>query len=209
MRHSRRVPIRLLVLMMGVLGLLAAAAPHANATPDPATPIAKANPGISSEVIKSLPAWLQQRSDIRIDPSLRADVPLVFSDGTVVPGQSASKARAASSCQKTMVAPAGWDWQTITGSCGYIGLTDKETITYNVWRDTYSSGDACFQALGNKQVSTTKPPLKLNLVWVSTWYGAGCSTGNKTVLWGKVAGMPQMKVKSTLPGVGWAGGFAT
>jgi hypothetical protein len=212
--RSHTMKLRRITLGIAGVALVIALMPQggipALAAPVDELPIARANPDISADVIASLPDWLQQRSDIHLDASLTPDTPLVIAGGDVAPGQSAAKAAAAAACQRDMVALPGTGWTpALSSPCGYIGLTDTSKIVYTVFGNPRCNclGKGQFQALGYKQVNVAKPPLLPKLEWRETWYGAGTTEGGKTILWGKVAGVPAMKVAATGT-VTWSGGYS-
>lgn len=166
----------------------------------------KANPHAPKALIDRLPAEVRNDASYVIDPAIQADTPLIYTDGSEVPGQTASQVAAASSCWRSLVVPG---WQTdygsaVEGVCAFIGSSKSSKRTYNFWRNPDSKGTACFKVRGfwDPVVTPAYDPRP-------TWYTAGCNSGSSyaTVNWGKVIGMPAVKGKIATVLVGWAGEF--
>lgn len=207
--NPRQVTLTIAGVML-TLALVPEGVTAASAAPVDELPIAQANPGISADVIASLPGWLQLRSDIHLDPSLTPDTPLILAGGDVAPGQSAAKAAAATACVRNMAALPGAGWTgALDSPCGFIGLTDTSKIVYTVFSNPNCNclGKGQFKALGYKKVNIAKPPLLPKYEWQKNWYGAGTTEGGKSILWGKVAGVPSMKV-AAVGTVTWSGGYS-
>lgn len=185
------------------------AAPPAHADPgDALSPLAKANPSISKEVIARFPKHLQENGKIYIDPSIKVDTPLLYLDGTPVEGQSAKMTAVALSCNKSlMIYGAQLDYSPVVYSpCGFIGTTPKAKKTYNFYRNPVYDGTACFKVIGFQDLIPT-PAYDPVLIWIS----AGCNGGGNTsvtVAWGSVASTPGTKGKIGTPGIPWAGEFS-
>ena len=114
------------------------------------TPIARANPQISEELLNTLPASILNDSDIQIDPSIEPGTPFVIAgkDGelTVAPGQSSEQEKAAArsidedgnlnaaaACRTSVVVPVGVTNLVVKSSCAaVIGANDSAKVTYTV-----------------------------------------------------------------------------
>lgn len=185
-----------------------------NASPSDAVgklPIARANPKVPLSVVRSLPRVIQMRSDLHIDPSIKADTPLIYTDGSVVPGQRGLKAQAAKACGRRMVAPVGFPWtRALKSNCGMIGMNDRSYVSYVKWTDSNSRGTAQFRALGFKKIRVCEAFVyrnpKCRVTYKVKWYGAGSGNGVARIYWGNNASTPAMKVRA-VGTIGWAGGF--
>lgn len=158
-------------------------------------PAARANPGIPLETIESLPSLVQADPDIRIDPSIKPGMPLVYSEtGQPVPGQSPEQMSAAAACRQAVVAPAGGLWFKYDSPCGIIGTSSSSTLTYVKETNPDSIGTGCWQGRG------------YNTSGAEVWNGMGCGDGAYTVHWGNVMSVPSVKV-SAVGVVGFSGSF--
>lgn len=155
------------------------------ATAAPVWKIEKANPGISKEMLDSLPDVVKN-SSVTIDPSYKAGTPIVYLDGSPVPGQkSTAKVATASSCPAygTVVAPGTGAWSG-AGGCGVFGNPNCiQGYAWDASPQVYTKG--CVQGRGFNSSKT------------KTWYAIGCGlTGGGTVPWGNVLAMPAVRAQS-------------
>jgi hypothetical protein len=207
------IPASLIV----VVSLLGATYAHADTISGPPTapsdmveirdsPLAKANPHISIDVIANLPAWLLQKGDMYIDPSITATTPLITTEGDVVPGQSSTKSRAAAACGSRMSALPGGSWSSqFDSNCGMIGINNDATVTYSPYKALGVVTSACMQWRGYRPIM--KVPTTIISGWKETWTGDGCSLKSTRVKWGNVMSVPSGKVASMGAIQGWSGGY--
>lgn len=147
-------------------------------------PILEANPGLSQEVIDSLPEVVLQ-SDVLVDDSYEPGMPIIYPDGTPVEGQSAATTFAAAFCGGTVYGPPGTWGATSQGSCGVFGHPGyKRGYTWaaaNV--SIFTTG--CVQGRG------------YNASQNAQWYSLSCgSIGSGTVPWGNVLAKPATRALS-------------
>lgn len=215
-----------LALLCLTPGPAASAAPG---TPDrSSTPIARANPQISEELLNSLPASILDSSTIWIDPSIPPGTAFLMAgkDGTlrVAEGQSAEQSRvakeslgeegafAAAACRTSVAVPVGVSNLVVKSSCAaVIGANDSATVTYTVTKGD-TSGTVSWQPEGNKKVKickARKPPLLpvCHYEWQPYWGVGQPGAGHATVTWGQVAAFPRVKF-SNGGIVGWNGYFS-
>ena len=160
----------------------------AQASPSEETPVERANPGLSEEILESLPEVVKN-SDVRIDSSYEAGMPIVYPDGTPVPGQPERKAAAALSCGGTVYGSLATWGPVSTGSCGVFGHPGYER--YYHWVKTGSLANGCVQGKGFNSSAT------------QTWYSLSCGIQNlgQAVPWGNVLASPATRAASTNPPV--------
>ncbi len=105
------------------------------------TPIQKANPGIDANVIASLPQVVKD-SSVKIDKSYSPGMPIIYPDGTPVPGQSDRAVAAAASCGGFVVAPPTGAWGlTSVSPCAVFGSPGyKLTYTWSHAIGVYTTG---------------------------------------------------------------------
>lgn len=197
--------IRMASFTLGAAALIATTAVPASADPpaDPEdrrnTAIAKANPGMSDEVLNSLPSGLLHRN-IKVDRSYTPQTPVIYPDGTPVEGQSPVRTRDAQACgEGTVFGPGpGTDWGPISeGTCGVAGSEGfRATYTWDRVPEGYTTG--CVDVRGFDDAGA------------QTWYGAGCGTSgaNPDVPWGNVLGLAATRAKTTAPPAGFAANWS-
>lgn len=218
-----RFVISAVVLMACSVATLSAAKPamaQGNSDPSEArqnTPLAKANPQISKELLNSFPSSILNRSSLYIDPSIKPGSYFVFTNGKIVPGQSSDQVRAAkvsgTECFKSVVLPIGArSWRTLTNhSCAIIGVSSKATHTFTVINDENTSGTASWQPQGyHTQCSyePVKPPYKPKKKCTPHkpyWHAGTTGPGYITVPWGEVAAYPTARFLNPDFTRGWAG----
>lgn len=177
------------LLAVGAALCLTVALPSA-ARADDLLPIEKANPGLSRTVVDSLPSVVKA-SSVKIDESFVAGSPIVYPDGTPVPGQSAKTKKAAAACGSTAFGPGSGAWgATSNGTCGVFGSPGYTRGYYwAIPAHVYTRG--CLRARGFNSSGT------------ATWYNVGCGTsGGSHVPWGNVLATPAAQAKSMAPPAG-------
>ncbi len=187
---------RLLVVSGVAAALLLVGAFGADAAVDGAIdelPVAKANPGLSEDLIKSLPPAVQQ-SDVIVDPNFKPGTPIYYPDGRLVEGQNPNVVNSAmaAACSLTVTALPGGAWGTpsecsvgIFGHAGYYRAYS--------WAAT-SDTQGCIQVRGT--YFETTPEMH--------WYAAGCGYFNSvSVYWGNVLMSPATRALSQSLATGW------
>ena len=200
-RHAKWLSVFLL-LPTAMLGLGGLASPEADAqvvaAPAQASaqhlpPLAVANPQVAPSVIESLPAWMQQKSDLYIDSSYKPGNGLIYPDGTVVPGQSGVQLLRAISCYRSVAAyPV---IQTISLPCSIFGSPG-----YVARYAAINTGDnlLCISVKGFRLVWNNRPPYGYTISQAQ-WFGGGCTWGTTyvNVPWGNVLATPQVQFNSS------------
>ena len=176
----------------------------------PLLPIERANPGISEAIVMSLPPVLRARPLV-IDPNFKPGTPVVYTDGTPVPGQPKAQLAAALHCGSGFVAPGTGTWgPTSTGSCG---LTGPSTNRMNY---SWGAGDGVFTAgctEGRGFYIYTDPP------WLPgtghdhighKWYGTNCGkSGSASVRWDRnILAVPAFRARSEGIPAGFSGNWS-
>jgi hypothetical protein len=191
-------PLRLLaqIALAGVLAMGAAGSAQAQGSDgDAQLPVTVANPGVSQEVINSLPPVVQQ-SDVHIAASFVAGTPIYYPNGTLVEGQSAAgAARAATAfavCNLSAWGPPGGNWGGASVCTAAVWGSPGATQGYN-----WARGFGCFTT-GVVQVRG------YNSSGTETWYSAGSGTsGGGNVPWGNILSVPAARALS----YGYLAGF--
>lgn len=109
--------------------------------------------------------------------------------------------------QITFVAASTAWVKTLPGTCGIIGINASVQQTYSWAVAIAPNGSACGQARGYVNVGQQYSPR-----YVERYYGAGCGSGSlvwthRTVPWGEVASVFQMKVRRVSGSVSAFGSF--
>lgn len=162
------------------------------------SPVAKSNPHVSTEVLKQLPEVLLDDADLYIAPTYEAGTPIVYPDGSPVPGQSDKQIAAAANCGGTAWGPPGGYWGAVSSGCAVWGSPGfEETYVWNVANGSYSTG--CVQVQGHYRGLGPTYPI------ITAWYSAGCgdTAGGATVPWGNVLDEGRARASSN----GGAAGF--
>ncbi|MBN9607940.1 MAG: hypothetical protein J0I11_01305 [Actinobacteria bacterium] len=172
-----------MAVSMLALSVAVVAGPGAAAQPAPTAklpPAAVNNPDVPLATILALPKAIQQNATIHIDPDLDPHVPIIYGDGTAVPGQSAAAKAATTDCGIFAVwgPPLAWG-PTYTGTCAVAGSVGFHlTYWWTKSQNVTTSGAADGTGWNPGQ----------------TWYQLG-STPNVHlwVPWGNVLAMPKGK----------------
>jgi hypothetical protein len=172
--------------LAGVLAVSAAGVAQAQGSDgDKQLPIAIANPGVSQEVIDSLPDVVKQ-SDVHIDASYMPGMPIYYPDGTLVEGQSAEARAAAALCENLIAyGPPGGAWgaASVCGGGVFGSPGWQQGYAWAAIEGTFTSG--CVLARGFNSTGT------------QTWYSNGCGTsGGGLVPWGNVLASPAARALS-------------
>lgn len=170
---------------IGVLcaaGAVAAPAPAAGSIDLRDTPLARANPALTTEVLESLPAVLLKR-EIHVDEDFRPGTPIVYGDGTPVPGQGPERMQAASRCGNNAYGPPWGGWGRVTTGCGIAGHPGFK-LAYAWSKLPNVSTRGCTEVRG----------------WVNyekKGFSAGCGQrGGATVPWGNVLANSAARTRS-------------
>lgn len=180
----RQIPLVLASLLVPMAALSGPTASTA-AEPPEQHPIEESNPGISPELLASLPAEVLE-SDVVVDSSYEPGTPIVYPDGRPVAGQSSrATAYAASFCGGTVygLGTGGWG-PTSVGTCGVFGYPGYMKGYY--WQRTSSLAGGCVQGRGFNSAGTR------------TWYALSCGTQNlgQYVPWGNILATPATRAQS-------------
>ena len=175
------------VLTVGALMLASVNATASAPLPPDRPPAAVSNPNVPLSLIKALPQVIQNNTTIKIDPCFDPTIPLVYADGSIVPGQSARSTQAAAACTKAIWGPPWPIWSgVVDGPCGVAGSPGFQ-LTYRFSTAGGVSSSACVQGTG--WVGSTQ-----------TWYSIGCGQrGSAWVPWDNVLAQPKLKVVSQNP----------
>ncbi|GIG22121.1 hypothetical protein Cch01nite_28450 [Cellulomonas chitinilytica] len=191
-----------------------AAGPSAVAAPDVANlPVATANPGLPASVIAGLPPIVQKSHTKLSLESYIPGSPIVYPDGTPVPGQSKAAlakldsidaasgglARFSGNWCMTAYAIAGGGWSppsvcpvAVWGSPGW-------SYPYSWARIEHGESTGCLQGRGWTVVSGGGGTI------VPLWRGIGCGIqSGGAVSWGNVLGNPAVIAKSSVALMGFA-----
>ena len=154
-------------------------------------PAAVNNPDVPLSVIRALPAVIQQNGTIRIDPNIDPTLPIIYPDGTPVPGQRMAATEVSAGCDTWVYGlPGAWG-AVANGTCAVAGSPGL-SVYYNWETAPDIDSDACVQGTG----------------WTSsgqTWYDLSCgweSTYTWAVPWGNVLAQPKFKAESISPPLG-------
>ncbi|GAA4609746.1 hypothetical protein GCM10023107_93220 [Actinoplanes octamycinicus] len=157
---------------------------------------AKKNPGISLDVINSLPAELRNDPTLVVDSSYEIGTPIVRPDGTPVPGQSRAAMAAAAACGRrggTVVAVGTGRWSGVSKSgCSILGRPGW-VVGYSWARAQNVRSTGCVQGLG------------FNARGQATWQAIGiCGTsGRRGVPWGNVLATPKVRARTAVIPLGF------
>jgi len=164
------------------LGVVPAGAEGAGRQDLPAA--AMNNPEVDLWVINQLPSVIRGDPSGKLDPSY-VPGPIIYTDGTPVPGQSADMTNAAAACGGTVIGTAGGIWGPVSqGNCSVIG-SPGATHRYNWQRALFVFTQGCVRARGFNSAGT------------AVWYSAGCGTsGGVTAPWGNILAMPATQAYS-------------
>lgn len=140
--------------------------------------ISRANPDIAPDIIAALPPVLRS-SSMRIGSDITADTPIIYPDGSPVPGQSATKMAQAAKCGGPYAFVIA---KVSTSTCGVAG--NSSTRMVYVWNAAPpTKGCVAVEAFDN--------------VANKRFTSAGCgSNGRKTATWGNVLSRPRIKATS-------------
>ena len=149
------------------------------------------NPHVALDVIRQLPPIIRDDPSVTIDPSY-VPGPIIYPDGTPVPGQSAEMEAAAATCGGTVFGTAGGVWGPVSqGNCSLFG-SPGYAHRYNWQRAAFVFTQGCVRVRGFNQAGE------------STWYSSGCGTsGGATVPWGNILAMPQAQAYSQAVAAGF------
>jgi len=163
-----------------------------DATKSEPTAVETANPGLSRQVLESLPPVVKA-SSVKIDSSYTPGTPIVYPDGTLVPGQSATmQAKAAASCGGRVVALGNGAWSpSSVSNCSVFGSPGwKVTYSWSRAFGVYTTG--CVRAKAYNASGT------------SYWVSAGCGTSSYVnAPWGNILGVPAVQAFSQGPPAGF------
>lgn len=189
--RTRSVSVMVVALVLGISTLV---------IPVPAVadesyrdlPVAKANPDVSRDVIESLPE-VMQKSDVKIDDSIRPGTLFRYPDGELVEGQEQRALR----CGAIGIsAIAGGAWSGVSRCTTALVGSPNLRVRYKWASAWWTEGSACLQVRGSTSPTNTR--LK--------WYGAGCGGGGEvTVFWGNMAAYPAARARAFNVVLGWSG----
>ncbi len=143
-------------------------------------------------MINALPDMIRHDPGVDIDPGLDPSKPIVYPDGTAVPGQSVTAiTEAAVSCGGTAWGPPGVWGPIYTSSCAVFGYPGA--VIYVGWqRGVNISARGCVKTKGFYPNGD------------SFWLNIGCGvSGGSTVAWGNKLASPKVQVQSTSPPLGF------
>lgn len=195
-KRARSAMVAVVAVSTWIGGTLqATAAPPSDDGPSAATaahlrslPVAERNPALSLELLASLPPVVQQSTTVTIDPELEPGTPLIYTDGTVVPGQSEDAIEAAATCGGTAWGPPGGAWGAAsTSGCGVWGYDSTARVSYRWWLSQAAFTTAQVQGWGYNSAKT------------GGWYGVGSGSNNyvgTTVPWGEVIAVPKLRART-------------
>jgi hypothetical protein len=150
---------------------------------------ARNNPGISLDVIRSLPPELRNDPTLVVDPSYQIGDPIIRADGTPAAGQSPAAIAAAKTCGGTVVATGTGRWSgasvsncAVAGSPGlYINISWEHAPAVE------SLG--CLQGQKHTIDEHGDP--------ITVWQSMGCGrSGSGHIFWGNVLAYPRVRAKS-------------
>jgi hypothetical protein len=150
---------------------------------------AKNNPGISLDVIRSLPAELRNNRTLVVDPRYKIGAPIILPDGTPVAGQSAAAMAAAVTCGGTVVAPLTGSWSGASKSnCAVFG-SPGYYLSYSWSRSPTTETLGCVQGQSHTFDDHGDP--------ITVWKSLGCGIhGGASVFWGNVLAYPRVRAKT-------------
>jgi len=155
------------------------------------SPAVMNNPEVSQVVMDSLPPIILADPDVRIDSSYQPGMPIIFPDGTPVPGQAKEQVAAAFFCGGAVWGPpytwgpTSWRTCSVWGHPGYYrGYS---------WSASYASfTTGCVQGRG------------FNSSGNAQWYSLSCGwSGSGAVPWGNVLATPATRATSLGPPAGF------
>lgn len=167
---------------IAAFAILCAFTPAAEGSPlvTRADPISLANPHIKPEVIAALPPVLRS-SSLVIGPDVTVDTPIIYPDGSPVPGQSAAQSARAAACggPYTFVKGVATSGCAVAGSAG-----TRVRYTWNSNVDA-PAPVGCVAPEAHDDVGRVR--------WQSTTCG---TSGVATVPWGNNLARPRIKATS-------------
>ncbi len=171
-RHTIRVLLAVFVTLVLMLPFAQSAAA------DRIWPIQRANPGLSEEVVRSLPE-IVKNSNVKVAPDFVAGTPIAYPNGELVPGQSAKTVAAALACTEQVYSAASGYWGPVAISCTSIFGSPGYEVVYK-WQAT--TGDVATKGVVRVRgfsSGTTE-------YWKSNGQNIGYETRFITVTWGNV-----------------------
>lgn len=157
--------------------------------------IEKANPGISEEVLQSLPDVVKD-SDVQIADDFVPNTPIYYPDGTLVPGQSTAAIARAAACSENVSSAIYNEWGAVITSCHSIFGSPGLKVTY-AWQAT-SDSIGIVRVQGFQMI--TPQPGRYDPYWKSNGRNTGSEVIKITVTWGNVLANLKAQGKSLTAG---------
>jgi hypothetical protein len=158
---------------------------------------AENNPGISLDVIRSLPAALRNDPTLVVDPSYRIGDPIIQADGTPAAGQSPAAMVAAASCGGTVVATGTGRWSGASVSNCAVAGSPGLYINISWERAPAVESLGCLQGQKHTIDEHGDP--------ITVWQSMGCGrSGSGHIFWGNVLALPRVRAKSEQIPAGFA-----